>query len=560
LFDVGGNLMRRQLLSIGLMVLLLGVIVPMEAGLVRAEQLYEGPMTDAHLHPIGAGGIATLTVMMKIMDVLRQAGYDKAIFISGVGVLTAYAQRPKEIIPSLRVAYMNRTSSVLEVENALQKGFKWIGEALLRHRRGEGTTPADYPTALRIYDLCARYQVPIMIHQDSTDYKDAYKELERAFALKPQCIFIFHGGDFDSWDLTMADMERILQTYPNVYIEISGVMERTTSFISASMALTQEFVGGTTRDMFAYTDGRIREKWRDFFEKYPERIINGNDFCTESVFTVEQVKIRNDYFRRLFGQIKQDAAERINYRNVEDLLARRICLMNVSLSSESVKVGDMLTVTARLRNMGVSPISNETVAFSLEGSDGKTVSLGESKTDKAGLAVLNYAVNVGGGSYWVVASHSESGSYAYRSARNKLTVNQPINAACIIATAACGSELAPEVQFLRSFRDDAVMSTESGRAFMNVFNKWYYSFSPQVASAISEDQILRNTVKASLYPLIGVLTISTGIQSALAFNPELATVMSGLVAAALVGLVYLLPPMFLISTPPPWRLRTRRKK
>ena len=223
--------------------------------------------------------------------------------------------------------------------------------------------------------------------------------------------------------------------------------------------------------------------------------------------------------------------------------------------------------------MGASPISNETVAFFLEGSDGKTVSLGEAKTDKAGLAVLNCTVNVGGGSYWVVASHPESGSYAYRSARNKLTVNQPITTAsvsttittepqkkCIIATAAYGSELAPEVQTLRTFRDSVVMSTRSGRAFMNVFNNWYYSFSPQVANIISENLFLGDVVRTSLHPLIGVLSTSASIQSVLSFNPELATVMAGLVATALIGLVYLSPPMLLISMLAPWRLRGRRKK
>jgi len=535
------------------------------------KQPYQGPMTDAHVNP----ATTKASRIMEIMDVLHQAGYDKAIFMSYEGVLAAYVQRPNEIIPSFYVPYMNRTSSVLDVENALQLGFKWVGEALLRHRRGLGTTPADYPTALQIYGLCAKYQVPITIHQDSEEYKDAYKELERAFALKPQCIFIFHGGNLDSSELTMADMERILETYPNVYIEIGAEMEVPTSYDKNRHPLTLKFLGGTESDKFAYIDGRIRERWRVFFEKYSERIINGNDFCTESVFTVEQVKIRNDYFRRLFGQIDQKAAERINYKNVEDLLTRRVCLMNVSLSSESVKVGDMLTITARLRSMGASPISNETVAFFLEASDGKTVSLGEAKTDKAGLAVLNYAVNVGGGSHWVVASHPESSSYAYRSARNKLTVNQPVTTAsistisatttesqkkCIIATAAYGSELASEVQFLRSFRDDVVMSTQSGRAFMNLFNNWYYSFSPQVANVISESQLLRNTVKASLYPLIGMLTVSACIQSALASNPELATIMAGLVASALVGLVYFFPAVFLISVLTSWRLRSRRKK
>jgi len=130
---------------------------------------------------------------------------------------------------------------------------------------------------------------------------------------------------------------------------------------------------------------------------------------------------------------------------------------------------------------------------------------------------------------------------------------------CIIATVAYGSELAPEVQFLRSFRDDVVMSTESGRAFMNVFNAFYYSFSPQAASVISENQLLRDTVKASLDPLIKALSASARVQSVLAINPELATITAGLVASALIGLVYLFPPMLLISALMPRRLQCRRE-
>ena len=42
---------------------------------------------------------------------------------------------------------------------------------------------------------------------------------------------------------------------------------------------------------------------------------------------------------------------------------------------------------------------------------------------------------------------------------------------CLIATAAYGSEMAPQVQFLREIRDGKVMSTESGASFMAGFNQ-----------------------------------------------------------------------------------------
>lgn len=116
---------------------------------------------------------------------------------------------------------------------------------------------------------------------------------------------------------------------------------------------------------------------------------------------------------------------------------------------------------------------------------------------------------------------------------------------CIIATAAHGSELAPEVQLLRNFRDNIVMSTQGGRSFMAIFNRWYYSFSPNVAKTISTDPMARNAVKVALYPLVNILRIATEVHSILGFNAELATVLVGMMAAALIGLVYVFPPMLL---------------
>jgi len=49
---------------------------------------------------------------------------------------------------------------------------------------------------------------------------------------------------------------------------------------------------------------------------------------------------------------------------------------------------------------------------------------------------------------------------------------------CLIATATFGTELAPQVQFLREIRDNALMTTVSGASFMGGFNTIYYSFSP----------------------------------------------------------------------------------
>ena len=78
---------------------------------------------------------------------------------------------------------------------------------------------------------------------------------------------------------------------------------------------------------------------------------------------------------------------------------------------------------------------------------------------------------------------------------------------CLIATAAFGSELAPQVQFLREIRDNNVLQTESGYAFMTGFNQFYYSFSPAVADYERENPAFKEAVKLTLTPLLTSLTL-----------------------------------------------------
>ena len=80
---------------------------------------------------------------------------------------------------------------------------------------------------------------------------------------------------------------------------------------------------------------------------------------------------------------------------------------------------------------------------------------------------------------------------------------------CLIATAAYGTELAPQVQFLREIRDGKVMSTESGASFMTGFNQLYYSFSPTIADMERENPLFQEMVRAFITPMISTLSIMT---------------------------------------------------
>ena len=78
---------------------------------------------------------------------------------------------------------------------------------------------------------------------------------------------------------------------------------------------------------------------------------------------------------------------------------------------------------------------------------------------------------------------------------------------CLIATAAYGSEMAPQIQFLREIRDNTVLQTESGSAFMTGFNQFYYSFSPVIADYERENIAFKETVKIAITPMLTSLAI-----------------------------------------------------
>ena len=84
---------------------------------------------------------------------------------------------------------------------------------------------------------------------------------------------------------------------------------------------------------------------------------------------------------------------------------------------------------------------------------------------------------------------------------------------CLIATAAYGSELAPQVQMLREIRDNQLMNTESGSAFMTTFNELYYSFSPTIADMERESPVFKEIVKAGLTPMLSTLAIMENTES-----------------------------------------------
>ena len=134
----------------------------------------------------------------------------------------------------------------------------------------------------------------------------------------------------------------------------------------------------------------------------------------------------------------------------------------------------------------------------------------------------------------------------------------PSASQCLIATASFGSSAASEVQLLRNFRDNSILNTRAGTSFMIAFNAWYYSFSPTTASYLRTHSVERTLTRTALYPLIGIMFISSTAFNALRSSPEVAVVISGLMASSLLGAFYVGLPLGVLTATVK-RLRDERR-
>ena len=73
---------------------------------------------------------------------------------------------------------------------------------------------------------------------------------------------------------------------------------------------------------------------------------------------------------------------------------------------------------------------------------------------------------------------------------------------CFIATAAYGTPFAEEINVLRSWRDNWLLKNGIGRLFV----RFYYTFSPPVASNIAGSEARRAWTRRILSPFVKILS------------------------------------------------------
>ena len=118
---------------------------------------------------------------------------------------------------------------------------------------------------------------------------------------------------------------------------------------------------------------------------------------------------------------------------------------------------------------------------------------------------------------------------------------------CVVVTATYGTVLAGEIEYARYVRDGLIGSTATGKMLVDAWNRFYYSWSPSLASLISRDEFLRRAFSVILLPLLGIIHVTAISFLALApLGREAASVLAFSCAAMLSIAIYLGVPAFVI--------------
>jgi uncharacterized protein (TIGR03437 family) len=126
-----------------------------------------------------------------------------------------------------------------------------------------------------------------------------------------------------------------------------------------------------------------------------------------------------------------------------------------------------------------------------------------------------------------ITANVPSGDYHIKAYFSQVGVNQPVGAiaegdfsvatstpagGCFIATAAFGSPMAPQVQWLRAFRDRILLHATAGRAFV----RWYYGWSPGAATWLMAHSAARKLARGFLWIAVALAWLSLRTSTTLA--------------------------------------------
>ncbi|MGZ9584294.1 amidohydrolase family protein [Paenibacillus marinisediminis] len=211
------------------------------------QQYKDMKLVDAHNH-----SATNYEFRLKIDRMWNRYGVDRIVLFGNVSdpsaVYTdeiaweAYQQHPERFIPFASGINLLEESGVQVAEEYLEKGFFGLGELAVASTYSEALAHSSWKTQHPmdgflpdIYELCAQYKAPILMHIDPPEGYPILK-LEEAAKKYPDTIFIFaHANAYNSPD----NIRSLLKEHSNVYADF---FEGFTAFNPSSAFKLEDYV------------------------------------------------------------------------------------------------------------------------------------------------------------------------------------------------------------------------------------------------------------------------------------------------------------------------------
>lgn len=183
-------------------------------------------------------------------------------------------------------------------------------------------------------------------------------------------------------------------------------------------------------------------------------------------------------------------------------------ILDVRVTYETIIPGEPAPVVIEFVNPNTGRVQ-EHIDYSIMLTDGDQILFGTALTHSSTGSIRGLSVTFPEGGEYNLDVAVE-GILFNPVERQSASLNIPVarqGGGCLIATAAYGSEMAPQVQKLREIRDQKVLTTPEGRSFMEAFHQMYYAFSPTVADMERESPLFRGIVYVLIQPMLASLSL-----------------------------------------------------
>ena len=213
------------------------------------EHYYAGGNVDLFLRALGCLGISKVVLLPTAF-----APDNEFYKVNWAGLMMWAKQYPDQIIPFCTIDEADPHAGEL-VEQYILEGAKGI--KLIGGHPDYYDEPLNSTNLYNVYEMAAKYDVPVLIHGSLINIPEQYGQLDQVFSDFPQVTFILaHYGVTLMNGIHLDVIAELLDKHPNLYTDLS--------------------YGGGISIYIRYLD-KDPATIRDFVVKYQDRILFGSD-------------------------------------------------------------------------------------------------------------------------------------------------------------------------------------------------------------------------------------------------------------------------------------------